>query len=115
MSTPDTPLFVKTHDFNVWLLGHTRRFPRHFRFTLTQRLESLALEFEETLLMANVFRGPERKQLLQQADGLLLCLRVRMRYVLDFELLGSRQIQFATQSLDELGRLLGAWFKGTDR
>jgi len=115
MKIPDTPLFVKTHDFNVWLLSHTRRFPKHFRYTLTQRLESLALEFEELLLMANVYRGSERKKWLQQADGVLLCLRVRLRYTLDFELLTSRQIQFATQCLDELGRLLGAWFKGTDR
>ncbi len=43
---PDTPLFVKVHDFNVWLLNHTRRFPKHFRHTLTERLEMLAFQFE---------------------------------------------------------------------
>jgi hypothetical protein len=26
MKTPDTPLFAKTHDFNLWLLRHTQRF-----------------------------------------------------------------------------------------
>ena len=26
MSTPDTPLFVKTHDFLLWLIRHTQRF-----------------------------------------------------------------------------------------
>jgi len=85
MKIPDTPLFVKTHDFNVWLLGRTRRFPKHFRYTLMQRLENLALEFEELLLMANVYRAGERRKLLQQADGVLLCLRMRLRYTLDFE------------------------------
>ena len=50
MQIPDTPLFVKTHDFNVWLLNHTRRFPKHFRQTLTQRMELIALEFEERIL-----------------------------------------------------------------
>ena len=49
MKTPNTPLFVKTHDFNVWLLNHTRRFPKHFRYSLTQRIENLAFEFEECL------------------------------------------------------------------
>ena len=53
MKIPNTPLFVKTHDFNVWLLNHTRRFPKHFRYSLTQRIENLALGFEQTLLQAN--------------------------------------------------------------
>ena len=75
MRTPDTPVFVKTHDFNVWLLNHTRRFPKHFRQTLTQSLEMLALEFEELLIMANAVRGSERVTFLEQADGKLMCLR----------------------------------------
>ena len=61
MSTPDTPLFVKTHDFVVWLINHTQRFPKHMRFSYTNRLEGLAFEFEESILMANVCRGePDR-------------------------------------------------------
>lgn len=52
-----TPLFVKTHDFNVWLFQHTQRFPKHLRHTYTNRLESSALGFEEALLPANAARG----------------------------------------------------------
>ncbi len=48
MGHPDTPLFVKTHDFNLWLFQHTGRFPKHLRHTYTNRLESLALDFEKT-------------------------------------------------------------------
>ena len=28
---PDTPLFVKTHDFLLWLIRHTQRFPKNLR------------------------------------------------------------------------------------
>ncbi len=115
MQIPDTPLFVKTHDFNVWLIRHTQRFPKSLRYTLTQRLENLALEFEECLWMANAVRGRARTEWLTVADGKLLSLRGVFRYTLDFELLGSNQVKFALESLDELGRLLGAWLKGTDR
>ena len=31
MQMPDTPLFVKTHDFVLWLLRHTQRFIRRMR------------------------------------------------------------------------------------
>ena len=112
---PSTPLFVKTHDFNTWLLGHTQRFPKHLRHTLTHRIETLAYDFEEKIIMANSLRGEERLRALQQADGILMCLRVRIRYAADFKLLSGRQIQYVAECLDELGRLLGAWVKGTDR
>jgi hypothetical protein len=115
MKAPDTPLFVKTHDFNVWLLRHTQRFPKNLRHSYTVRVEALGFEFEELLLMANAQRGTERKRLLTMADGKLACLRALLRYALDFELLGGRQVQFAAESLDELGRLLGAWLKASDR
>ena len=61
--TPATPLFVNTHDCNVWLCQHTQRFPKHLRHSYTNRLESSALEFEEALLMANAPRrfGSEAK------------------------------------------------------
>lgn len=80
MGHPDTPLFVKTHDFNVWLFQHTQRFPKHLRHSYTKRLESLALEFEEALLMSNAARGQVRSRWLERADGRLVCLRALLRY-----------------------------------
>ena len=115
MNSIETPLFFKTHDLNVWLLLHTQRFPRHLRHSYTQRLENLAFEFEECLLMANQSRGTTRRQFLQTADGKLTCLRAFLRYARALELLGGRQIHYAAEQLDQLGRLLGAWLKGVDR
>ena len=111
MALPETPLFVKTHDFNVWLINHTQRFPKNLRHSYTQRLELLAFEFEELILMANSVRGEQRRDFLLLADGKLVCLRALLRYTADWNLLGGGQFQFAAQSLDELGRLLGAWLK----
>ncbi len=69
MKTPDTPLFVKTHDFVLWLIRHTQRFPKNLRATYTCRLETLAFDFEEAILMANVLRGKDRQSFLLVADG----------------------------------------------
>jgi len=57
MAIPTTPLFVKCHDFNVWLLNRTQRFPKNLRHTYTARLETQAFKFEKFLLMANVVHG----------------------------------------------------------
>jgi hypothetical protein len=112
---PGTPLFVKTHDFILWMLRHSRRFPQNLRHSYTMRLENSLFEFETSILMANSARGARRARWLAEADGRLVVTRALMRYAVDLELLGSRQVEFAAQCLDELGRLLGAWLKGTSR
>ena len=104
MQIPDTPLFVKTHDFNLWLLQRTQRFPKHLRHSYTVRLENLAFEFEESLLLANQARGTGRRRMLHAADGKLLCLRVLMRYAYDLKLLGASQVRFAADQFDQMGR-----------
>ncbi len=115
MRMPDTPLFVKTHDFLVWLLRHTQRFPRNLRHSYTVKLETMGFDFQEALLMANQVRGRDRMEWLERADGRLVCLRALLRFAYDFELLAGTQVKHAAERLDELGRLLGAWKKGTDR
>jgi hypothetical protein len=48
MAIPDTPLFVKTHDFLIWLLERTQRFPKNLRQSYTLKLESTAFDFQES-------------------------------------------------------------------
>ncbi len=115
MTIPDTPLFVKTQEFMLWLLRHTQRFPKNLRHTYTQRLEAMVLDFQEAILMANAARGSARSQWLLRADGRLVCLRSLLRLALALQLLGGKQLKFAAERIEELGRLLGAWRKGTDR
>ncbi len=115
MAVPDTPLFVKTHDFLIWLIRHTQRFPKNLRHSFTLKLENLALEFHEAILMANSVRGAARGRWLERADGKLVCVRAWLRIALDLDLLAGSQVRYAAERVDELGRLLGAWRKGTDR
>ncbi len=112
---PDTPLFVKTHDFAVWLIRHTQRFPKNLRHSYTHRLEETLLSFQEALLMGNAERGEARLRYLVRADGKLVCLRALLRLAVALQLLGGLQIKYAAERIDELGRLLGAWRKGTGR
>ena len=81
--TPNTPLFVKTHDFLVWLLRHTQRFPKNLRHSYMLRLETVAFEFQKALLMGNAVRGAERSRWLGRADGKLVCLRALLRFACD--------------------------------
>jgi hypothetical protein len=82
---------------------------------LTLRVENAAFDFQEALLVANTLRGRQRLACLNRADARLDCLRALLRLAYDLKLLAGNQLHFAALAADELGRLLGAWKKGTVR
>ena len=50
-------IFTRTYDLLDWLLPKSEAFPRAYRFTVTQRLASAALDFQEALFDAQSQSG----------------------------------------------------------
>lgn len=113
-----SPIFARTYDFLLWLLPQAAKFPRQYRFTLAERVQRRALDFQETLIAAGLRRGPERAARLREADTQLAQLRQSLRLCKDLDLFGLGQYEHAAALLTEIGKLLGGWQKkqdGTDR
>ncbi len=47
----ESPIFVRTYDLLLWLLPQAIQFPRAYRFTLAERVQRRALDFQETLII----------------------------------------------------------------
>jgi hypothetical protein len=102
----ESPLFVKTADFVVWLFQHSAKFPRQYRHTLTERLENSALTFQRRLGECLIQKRP---QALSDADLELWQMFQLLRVANDLNIFPARLLEHAFHSLAELGRLLGAW------
>lgn len=96
-----------------WLLPHTRSWPRHYRFTLTQELVRAALRFQERLLEATLTSDTARR--LEQAEVELAKVRLYLRMGNDLHLMSPAQYGHAIELVGHVGRLLGAWRKQGDR
>lgn len=107
----ESPLFVRTYDFLLWLIPQVQKFPRSYRFTLSERIQRLALSFQDSLIAAGKSIGSSRRDNLQQADIQLEQLRVWLRFSRDTDLLTVRQYEHSIRQLKEVGNLLGAWLK----
>ena len=105
---PQSPLFVKTYDFLLWLLPLTLKFPKAQRFLLAERLGKMALDFYDLILEA-VSDPARQAESLEQADRLLTKLRLYLRLSHDLQCISIGQWEHAAGLLDELGRLLGGW------
>jgi hypothetical protein len=107
----ESPLFVRTHDFLLWLLPHVQKFPRIYRFTLAERIQCTAMDFQDFIISAGKSKDEERRAWLKKADIALEQARFWLRFSKELELFHIGQYEHSARMLVEMGRLLGAWIK----
>lgn len=108
-------LFTRLFDLLDWLLPKAERFPRVYRFTVTQRLMNAALDCQEAVFAAQSSRGARRLTFLQDADAALNRLRLYLRLIHRWRWLNDGQYAHVSAQVAEVGKLLGGWIKQTNR
>ncbi len=106
----ESPLFLKTYDFILWLLEHTAKFPKSQRFVMAKRIEESALNFYDCLLRA-VKVPAEKSQTLQTAGFELERLKHYLRLSKDMGMLSLKHYEYSSAAVVEIGRMLGGWIK----
>ncbi len=78
---------MKTYELLVWLLPHTKKYPKEQRFVMAKRLQEAMLDFQDCLLIAGKVSDPKFVQrTLHEAEGHLARLRVYTRLAYDLKL-----------------------------
>lgn len=109
-----SPLFVKTYDLVLWLMQKTAKFPREHRFVTARLVQEAVLGFQTYLIEAASLPKPDRAgklERLNKANVELTKLRFYLRLCRDLKLLDPGPHRHVSQMVDEVGRLLGGWFK----
>lgn len=97
------------YDFSKWLLQHTGKFPKSYRFSVAAKMENAILEFIEMTTVANMRQN--KIPLLRQADEALAKLRLLFRLSYEMQFINLKSYEYGSKQLVELGRLLGGWLK----
>jgi hypothetical protein len=106
-----SPVFTRTYDLLLWLVPHVQQFPRTYRFNLSERIQTLAMNFQDTLIAAGKTTSTQRRAHLHQADVHLEQLRLWMRFARDKQLTSLSQYAHFASMVTEVGKCLGAWIK----
>jgi hypothetical protein len=106
-----SPIFVKTETFIVWLLAHTGKYPKSERFRLALRIEDAIFALHEHLIRAAQVN--HARQELLEADIELDKLRSYLRLSHESHLMNADQFGYSASQTTEIGKLLGAWIKTT--
>lgn len=108
-------IFTRCFDLLTWLMPKAEKFPRAYRFTVTQRLMDAALDLQETLFTAQSQRDSARLLSLRAADAALARLRLYLRLAHQWHWLNTGQYSHVSEMVAEVGRLLGGWLKQAGR
>ncbi len=109
MSHQEMVIIKKGYDFSKWLLHHTGKFPKSYRFSVAAKLENGILDFIEMTTVANMRR--EKLQVLKRADEALARIRLLFRLSYEMRFINLKSYEFGSRQLVELGELLGGWIK----
>lgn len=104
-------VFTRTFDLLLWLLPKSERFPKSYRYTVTQRMMDSVLNFQETLYDALSQEGTTRQKQLRVADAHLNKLRLYLRLAHHWKWFNDGQYRHVSAMVAEIGRLLGGWMK----
>lgn len=104
-----SPIFVKTEAFMVWMFDHTTKYPKKERFRLAQRLDNTLLDFHRCLVLATQAEQPQ--PILNEAQIHLELLRAYLRLGVEMKYTSPTQFKYASEYTTEIGRLLGGWKK----
>lgn len=105
----DMKIFHKTYEFIKWLYTVLNKFPKSEKYTMGQKIESTALAFLESIIESN--NGFDKKHSLQKAIVELDKLRILFRMSKDLQFISFNQYEFGSKSVDEIGKMLGGWYK----
>lgn len=99
------------YDFLNWLLDRTEKFPKRVRFTIVQRIDNLALDILDALVMASYSPKETKLEILQKANLQLERLRILLRLSCRRHYLNPTSFEYAMKQMDEGGKMLGGWIK----
>ena len=104
----DLLVLARWEEHTAWLLDRTTRWPKAVRMTLTQRVESEALDIVALLVRAR-YRRRGRLEVLEEANLGLERLRYLLRFARGRCALSTHTFEAAVRGVDEVGRMLHGW------
>jgi hypothetical protein len=107
------PIINKTYELYKHFSEINDHLAKRRRLTLGANIESGILFLLEQLVIAKNAPKPIKAAYLLKASGTLEVLMLKLRLILELQLVNATQIFQLQSRAEEIGRMLGGWLKST--
>lgn len=109
----ELPIINKTYEFYKAIIEVNNQLTKRWRYSLGMHIEDSLLSCLELLVMAKNAPKPLKPTYLIQASGKLEVTGLKVRLLLELQLVNATRV-FQLQALHaEIGRMLGGWLKAS--
>ncbi len=90
---------------------YLKSFPQKDRYILGQKIENLALETLQLVVLAGITAKEKKLPYLEKSIALIDLIKIMLRLAKDINILDSHKYLELENRLQEIGRMLGGWRK----
>ena len=109
MKTEKLLVFQKVYDFCLWMMPHTEKFPKIQRFALAQEINKSLIKLLTEIVSINLKKDKVKD--IKDLNIFVDKLRIMIRLSKDLHFISIKRYKYASEKLEEIGRLLGGWIK----
>lgn len=106
----DLKIYQKTYDLLSWIKPTVQKFAKVHKYSLGIQLENEVLELLKKIIVANLKRE-NKKEFIEECFVHYEIIKVLIRLSKEYKLLSMKQYEFVARELEDIGRLLGGWYK----
>ncbi len=104
-------IFQKSYDLLLRIYKEIHKFPKEYRYSLGQSLQTACLEFLDCIIIAN--SEINKKPHLKKANTHLDRMRIYIRLCFGLKIIGVKKYEVLSKYVDEVGKMLGGWIKSS--
>lgn len=106
----DLIVFQKVYDFLLWVKPTVQRFAKVHKYSLGVELERETVQLLRQIVRANMYKSEKRARIAECFVD-YETIKIFIRLAKDYKLLSAKQYEFAAVRLNEIGKLLGGWYR----
>ncbi len=104
-------IFQSVYILTLEIYKTTKNFSKEYKYTLGERLKTIAHEILDLVMKTNAMSGKEKLSGIAEIDNKKEALRIHLRLAFDLKVISRGQLGVFNEKIEEIGKQLGGWQK----
>ena len=107
------PVYEKYYLIFNWILDKLEKYPKSVRYSVCKKIYEITVYIYEKII--DSIYDNERLDALKQVNISIEKLRLFMRLSHDRKYISTKQYEYISEEINELGKMIGGWLKNCEK